>query len=305
MHTAICFSSPKIHASRELPLPQIVANRINDRKAIELEFLNSGQAIFITSSSLWIWNLANRSARRIELTHDEDHLDGIFTDRESEIWVTSRKSIYLVRIKPFSTKRFDSSKLADTIGVSFSDTGIYWVRKGHLTRIGRDLSIHEHSLPEMPQAVTQGFYHTSTNTLYYVTPNEVFKRSVSNSDADESLVSSAATSIRGMVAATDSYFVYSPYNVMRMRGDFVMQTIPVVSSRKLVHMTIRNGLHAFLFSDKLVEVRDTDSEQTRYFKLHLGHIKQARSFRVLKNLVGLIGDGNPRVFQLENVRNDA
>jgi hypothetical protein len=254
---------------------------------------------FLGTQYLWKWSPAKSKVQQIKLvtTLPLKHLkiDGEF------VYVSDDEQLFRIEIEPFRVTSYpSSSKNSASLGITGEQNPIYWIKtdgiyelaleKGEMTRT------LNHSLAEFENS--KYLYISQTRTLWMLRSHELSYISY-GSNKKSNKFGRIDKNIYDIQKSNDDIFAISKFAVFRFtKKGKLIQTVPVKSERRIVLSSLMPNAHAFVFQDRLLEVQVPLEKKTFHFYLDVGRIHKASMMSFRNSYLGLILDGNPRVFEL-------
>ncbi len=291
-------------SARELILPDFQYEKLRLDLPVTSAVLDKGNSLWISGQrSIWRWQLTTNQLQRVELLRDLSGgaLREVIMHQDSLFAMTDR-DLYQIKFNPLAVVRL-KSRQPDIKSISLAAGGkhLYWTTtKGiYAANLSEKTLI---PLTDMPKLETNdnALFIWETDSVWYLRDNNLYLQKIKSEDGIPKKILSSKQKIRAIQRGGDGdVFVHTRFSVLRydLNGNLI-QTIPVAGARKLVLMSPSPGAHAYLFSDKLLEVFQLDSKKSLNFRLEIGRVQQASKILINGSMVSLILDGKPRAFQL-------
>jgi len=293
----------KPHSLEEIVMDPHQSQEIaSDLPANGLGIDSKENAWFIGTHFLWKWTPERRTIEKITLASSRPlkHI----TVSEDLIFVSDDSQIFQIEMFPLKITSFPSSdKVSQSLGIIAEQSSVFWVKTDGLYELSKtEKSLHkiqEHNIvkEEEEQKFT---YFPSTKTLWFTKDHELSYLSYGENKKAKKL-GKIEKNIDDIQRVQDEVFGISRTAVYRYskRGKLI-QTIPVSSHRRIVLSTLLPNAHAYVFQDRLLEVQMPFDKKEFHFYLDIGRVHKASAMALRSSLLGLVLDGNPRIFQFSN-----
>ena len=303
-------STDKLLATIELSLQAYQQQRLNMDLPASSISLDHQQGLWITGQrSVWKWNFAGSKLFEINLVNDEaptpDQRLKKIASWDGELLVASHRKIFKVSFDPLKVIEFRASdeeaKTPQTFGLQVQANRFFWLKSTGVWTMNKKEQIltklyaHPHLKIGDKPAID-----ISQKKLWIIRKNKLLAYSYEQEKKKPEVLLEIKYPFTGIKISGPDLIVHTRHTVLVLdKSGVIQKTIPVEAKRKLVLADIHLGQHSYLFHDRFLEVHKTREMRSLYSKVKIGRVKRAGQMIARKNMLALILDGKPRVFQIE------
>jgi hypothetical protein len=300
--TTLFASTPETNTplgtATELQLPPFQSSSLSrDLPIRALHFADDHTLMVLGASALWQWRIEERSLHRLILG-GKTPLTHLGTDGIS--WfAASPTELFQVRWDQGRVFRFPLPAGGAPLGFGGSGDDFWLVHSQGLLkfdRYGHTLSprLGTPSLSPEDHAVLR----PERKALWYVHGAKLFRIDLGG-DGEPVPVLAAKHPLLGLAAAGRGFLAYTAHAVLRLTPEGKLKrSIPVEGRRQLAQVFVGDDLHAYLFSDQLLEVYRLKERQVERYRLPLDEGETPGEMAVQGHVLALTVDGHPRLFHL-------
>lgn len=302
--------SDKLLASIEFSLQAYQQQRLNmDMPAASIS-LDRQRGLWIAGKrSVWKWNFENNKLFEINLIKNEQPkpLETLrhIAEWNDDLIVTSHEKLYKISFDPLKVLEFQATDQAHprrlSFGIHVQKNRIFWTKSSGVWSMNLKEQILSklHAHPPLHDK-DQILLDPQLRQLWIIRKNKLLAYDYQQAAQKPQTILEIKYPFTGIMRPDSEIIAHTRHTVLILnsKGN-IKKTIPVEGKRKLVLADIHAGQHNYLFHDRFLEIHRTDSMDSLYSKVKLGRVRKAGQMVARKNMLGLILDGKPRVFQIE------
>lgn len=284
---------------KEIHLDSRQMEEIQTDLPIKEIYVDKSNSLWILGNhSLWKW-LPHRSLlHQIQLPTTEKlkHLAG---DGDT-IFVSNDSNLFQIESKPLKILSIRSpAKETLSLGLQIEEQNIYWIRSNGIyfydSNTQKLKKIYDHIL--LGDQEDKYLFSPENKTLWMLQNNQLSHMKYQKDKKPNKIIKDAK-SINEFHINKDEVLAVSDKAIYRYaKRGYLIQTIPVLTNRRILTSTFVNQTHSFTFQDKLLEIHD-DNKKTSHYFLDVGNLERAKSMVLNDNKLAIILDGKPRLFEI-------
>lgn len=303
-------ATDKLLASIELSLQAYQQQRLNmDMPATSITFDHQHSLWIAGKKSVWKWNFTNKKLKEINLIKSENPKPEQIL-RQIATWddglvVASHQKFFKINFKPLKVLEFQT-KNQDNIaqrsyGFHVTKNRIFWIKSNNVWTIDqKNLLLTPWKQHPKLKKSDQVLLDTENFKLWIIRKNKLLAHNYLAKGQATKKILEIKYRFTGIDRTESGIVLHTRHTVLVLNGDgSIKKTIPVESKRKLVLSSFLEGQHSYLFHDRFLEIHRVENLESFYSKVQLGRVKRAGKMIAKKNIIGLILDGKPRIFQIE------
>lgn len=291
-------------SSRELKLGDYQFETIaEDLPSCCLVFDQNNTLWIAGKKSLWIWNTLEKRLQQMNLLGQNKKENLALKHLEiRDKWIFAASDTALFQIDTQQMKAFRYDLFHDSFashGIYFDDDLAFWVRSNGVYVIRPNLkSLVRLTTHQIPKDAMTMYYHKE-NLLWSVEKNNIKLINYNKTPAIEHQIMLGKNNFLDIKSQGSDVYIYNKYTVLRfdIKGD-ILQTIPVEGDNRLILMSLDEQTHYYLLSNSSLELYFLNSKTSKIYDFDLGRVKKAFQMARNNSMIGMILDGNPRLFQL-------
>ncbi|MFK7824221.1 MAG: hypothetical protein AB8G05_08690 [Oligoflexales bacterium] len=311
MESKACLAaSDKLLATIELSLQTYQQQRLDmDMPAASIA-LDHQRGLWIAGKrSLWKWNFKGKKLLEINLIKNEapapDETLRYIATWNKGLMVASHKKLYKISFHPLKVFEFQASEKLGiehrSHGFQIENSRFFWIRSNGVWSMNQKESVLAkwRSHPRL-RKTDRVLFDLKKEKLWAIRKNKLLTYSYTKKGKRPQLLLEIKYPFIGIRQTESEIAVHTRHTILVLNENGTIQkTIPVEGKRKLVLADFHDGQHSYLFHDRFLEIHRTDNIETLYSRVKLGRVRKAGQMIARKNMLGLILDGKPRVFQIE------
>lgn len=289
--------------SREIQLPPFQNEQIKSDLPANHIYLENDKTLWIAGQkSLWRWNIVENTLKKIPLLEQEKSNDKLIkvVSHENKLYILSKKSVFQLNFDPLKAVKLQSKNAMQfSIDITVGKQGVYWITNNQIYLV--DHNERELKTLKYPVSISSKdkiYFLPDDKKMWQIKDNGIILHNF-NGNYESKVLKRTKSTIRNFSISGSDLFISTKYSVLHYseKGDLV-DSIPVENNRKLILMEQNESKHLYLFSDKLLEVYDMNSQKVYRYSLQLGRVSKAYDISSNKSIVAILLDGIPRIFQL-------
>lgn len=267
---------------------------LEDMPFSSVSLSETGEAWLAGKNNLWKWNPAIGILKKLEIP-SEGLARVISLTAGSAVFQTLKK-VYMIWDQPVSIKEIYSGS---RVALDLTPQGSLAIGSKQSYLIAKEL--HSKTYMSMDLAGCEGISLGEKGQVFCRIKGEIFL--ASKEQAKMKLILKTKSEIKAFKALGDSLVVVSDRAVWAIGTDgSLLKTVIPQSGKKIAASYLDNHTHAFLFSDKLFEVNQIEEKAKITTWLSAPGTKVVDDLSYRNGRIGLILDGFPYIFQLEQIR---
>jgi hypothetical protein len=305
-------SSVAFADATELTLPAYKATALANDAPVKDVLLDSHTgAWLLTANALWRWEFATKSLRRLNLQRsggtdagDASPLARLGTDGLS-VFAASDATMYQVQWRDGRIYRYTAKAALGGRTLGFAGDGDdFWMLHSKVLmrfdRYGKTLA-PKYKTPFLDglESGDRIVFDPGKRALWFATGKSVYAVDFTGEAAAPRAVFTASHPLLGLSRAGSELLAHTASTVVRLGLDGRQHgAIPVEGRRKLVAVSLTPDAHAYLFSDRLLEVYEPRARTLSRHRLPLDDAKAVTRLRLVGDLVAVLESGRGRIFRL-------
>lgn len=291
--------------TEEIILPQYLKAVLEEHSPI-VDMMPSGERglWLMTRGSIWLWRVEAKGLTHINLDQGDGSsgpLESLGTDGIS-LFAASAKSLFQVTWPDRRVFRYALPKGGREATLGFAGSGddfrIIHTR-GILSfdRYGKNVKL-DHPFKSLP-ATDPIKLQPTTGTLWRIKGKVLEQADLSSPEPQFKMLLKTHNPLMNLALDGAGMVVHTPYAVLRISPQGkLLKSIPVEGRRKLLSMDISPDVHAYLFSDHLLEIYRPAERSSVRVKINLPAQTRIKKISVENDLIGILTENGAHVFKV-------